>query len=307
MRTKLLLLLFIISSFAFSTNYNENARQNQIENLQKENENLKKEIENLKLKSESISDMIDKVDSMYQNNFDRMIFLFGFLGAIVSIVLPFWIQHVHKRILEIKEKELNASNEKRIEEVLDHLENRFTESKIDYDKKLKEEKVTLQQKLDDSNEEKIKRVLNDLEQKFTESEYNFYNKLDEHKKILEEDINEKTEKLDKNIRKTNHSLIAKNNIFHAFYFKDKDDYDNFVNFKLSFLYNNYKAGNCDLHDIVKGFEKLIIDIENKNVTVFIRAYKMVEFFENELITTELEISEENLSLFDKFKDIIKIK
>mgnify|MGYP003609933049 CR=1 FL=1 len=117
MRTKFSLIVFIISTFAFSANSNDSITQNKIENLQKENESLKKEIEIIKIKSESTSVMIDNVDSMYQNNFDRMIFLFGSLGAIIVFASPVavffynrWLKNQQKELIELKEKELNASN-----------------------------------------------------------------------------------------------------------------------------------------------------------------------------------------------------
>ncbi|MGV0833566.1 coiled-coil domain-containing protein [Empedobacter brevis] len=265
MRTKLLLIVFIISTFAFSANSNENTTKTQIENLQKENESLKKEIEIIKAKSESTSIMIDNVDSMYQNNFDRLAVLFTIIGAIVTFVLPHYLKKEQQKIIELKEKELNASNTKMINEILKDFNEKLSESEKKYKDELKKETENL------------------------------------HNTILE-----KTEELEQNLSNTNHSLLAKTNLFTSFYFREKDNYDHYISFKISYLYHNYKADNCDLIQLFKEFDSLIKEIKNKNITIFKKAYEMFEFFEEELTTTHLEISENDKKLFETFKNIVKV-
>lgn len=163
MRTTLLLIVFIISTFAFSANSNEDTTKIQIENLQKENESLKKEIEIIKAKSESTSVMIDNVDSMYQNNFDRMIFLFGFLGAIIVFAFPFWMQRTQKKLLKIKEEELNASNTKKINEVLKDFNEKLTKSEEKYIENLNKETENLHNTINEKTQELQQNIIEKTE------------------------------------------------------------------------------------------------------------------------------------------------
>ena len=163
MKTKLLLIVFIISTFAFSTNSNEDTTKIQIENLQKENESLKKEIEIIKAKSESSSVIIDNVDSMYQNNFDRMIFLFGFVGAIIVFAFPFWMQRTQKKLLKIKEEELNASNTKKINEVLKDFNEKLIKSEEKYIENLNKETENLHNTINEKTQELQQNIIEKTE------------------------------------------------------------------------------------------------------------------------------------------------
>ncbi|MDM1549923.1 hypothetical protein [Empedobacter falsenii] len=234
MRTKLLLIVFIISTFAFSANSNENTTKSQIENLQKENESLKKEIEIIKAKSESTSVMIDNVDSMYQNNFNRMTYLFSILGAIIVFVFPFWMQHTQKKLLKIKEEELNTSNTKKINEVLKDFNEKLSESEKKYKEELKKETENLNNTIIEKTEELEQNIIksnhslssriylfsavyyksNNNYNDYTNSKlYNFYYEYKSGNKNLQEIIKMSNELLeiikDKNIQitKSSYSLI----------------------------------------------------------------------------------------------------
>ncbi|WP_353098126.1 hypothetical protein [Empedobacter brevis] len=328
MRTKLLLIVFIISTFAFSINSNDSITQNKIENLQKkidtlkldnknlkkENENVKKDFEIIKAKSESTSVMIDNVDSMYQNNFDRMIFLFGSLGAIIVFASPIavffynrWLKDQQEKIIDLKEKDLNASNEGRIKELLMNFNEKLSESEEKHINKLIEEKEKLEEKLNASNEEQIKEVIKHLEERFTESEYNFYNKLDEHKKNLEEDINEKTQELEKNITETEYSLIAKISLFISVYSKDNENYNEYVNFTLLSLKSFYNSNKYNLPKVIEKFKELMIEIEDMGITISQTGFKIFNFLKTEIIKSDLKISKEDLSLFDTFEKTVKVE
>lgn len=314
MKTKLLLIVFIISTFAFSANSNEDTTKIQIENLQKENESLKKEIEIIKAKSESTSIMIDNVDSMYQNNFDRMIFLFGSLGAIIVFASPIavffynkWLKDQQKKLIELKEVELNASNEERISKFKSEIEQKFTDSKNEYNKKLNEEKKNLEEKLNASNEEKIKEVLKHSEERFKTSQDDFYNKLDETNKILEDSIIQKSKELEQKITKSNYSLHSKIYLSTTNLYQTNKNYDYYTNSYLHYLYNIYKAEDFNLKDIIKKSNQLIYFIEHKNVFIVEGSISIIDFFieEYNLKQKELNLGEENP--FIKLKNTVKEK
>lgn len=278
MRTKLLLIVFIISTFAFSANANDSITQIKIENLQrkidtlkldnknlqKENENLKKGIEIIKAKSESTSIMIDKVDSMYQNNFDRLAIIFTFIGGVITIVLPYYLKTEQQKIIELKEKELNASNE-----------------------------------------EKIKEVLKDFNDKLTESEKKYKEDLDKETENLNNTISEKTKKLEQKITKSNYSLSSKIYILTASQLKKNEDYNNFTNAFIHYLYNDYKAENSNLQEIIKLSNTLIKEIEDKNVLITKGSYSHIIYFINEYDLKQKELNLDKINPFEKLKSIVK--
>ena len=105
------ILLFVLLSFwisAFCQNSNSANDRNlisEIDKLKNKNNELEIQISQLKYSNESTNNMIDKVDNMYNNNFNRFFSFWSIIATIVIIGIPYYITTMQKKIIEVKKKE----------------------------------------------------------------------------------------------------------------------------------------------------------------------------------------------------------
>lgn len=74
--------------------------------LEKKNDILLKKIDEYKISKNSNFEIIDKVDNLYNNNFNRFILFWGILASIITIGIPYYITRIQKKIIETKKTEI---------------------------------------------------------------------------------------------------------------------------------------------------------------------------------------------------------
>lgn len=113
-----------------------------IEILSKKNDSLGKKINEYKSSNNSFIEVIDKVDNLYNNNFNRFLLFWTIVASIIIIGIPYYITRIQKKILEIKKSEI--FNHSQAE--LNKLENKFS-------LELKEKYIELSDLISKSNED----------------------------------------------------------------------------------------------------------------------------------------------------------
>lgn len=117
--------------------------------LEKKNDELSKLIYETNLTNKSSTELIDKVDNLYNNNFNRFILFWGMVASLITIGIPYYITRIQKKIIDAKKAEIinfstteinklesNFSSEltKKYEELSDLINNSNQENKEELSK-----------------------------------------------------------------------------------------------------------------------------------------------------------------------------
>jgi len=127
----------------------------EVNELEKKNIKLKEEIYEYKVSKNSFIEIIDKVDNLYNNNFNRFIIFWGILGSLIVLGIPYYITRIQKKIIEAKKIEIVQFSTREINK----LEKKFSDQ-------LKEKYIELNDLINSSNAENKYR----LENEFTKTE-----------------------------------------------------------------------------------------------------------------------------------------
>lgn len=80
--------------------------------LEKENILLIRKNNEYHVTNNLIFSLIDKIDSLYSNSFNRFMILISIIGSITIFVIPYYLKQIQNKILETKKKEItNFSKE----------------------------------------------------------------------------------------------------------------------------------------------------------------------------------------------------
>ena len=116
-----------------------------IEILSNKNDSLEKKINEYKSSNSSFIEVIDKVDNLYNNNFNRFLLFWTIVASIIIIVIPYYITRIQKKILEIKKSEIFNHSQGE----LNKLENKFS---LELKKKYTELSDLISKSNEDNNE-----------------------------------------------------------------------------------------------------------------------------------------------------------
>lgn len=78
----------------------------QIIEVKKKNDSLSNKIYEYNVSKSSFTEIIDKVDNLYNNNFNRFIIFWGIVASIIVIGVPYYITRIQKKIIEVKKAEI---------------------------------------------------------------------------------------------------------------------------------------------------------------------------------------------------------
>src|SRR5690606_30965486 len=78
----------------------------QVIELEKKNDSLNKKVYEYNVAKNSFTDVIDKVDNLYNNNFNRFIAFWAIIASIIIIGIPYYITRIQKKIIEAKKAEI---------------------------------------------------------------------------------------------------------------------------------------------------------------------------------------------------------
>jgi len=123
----------------------------QIIELEKKNDKLNREIYEYKVSRNSFVDIIDKVDNLYNNNFNRFIIFWGILGSLIVLGIPYYISRMQKKIIEIKKVE-----------ILDFSSFEINKLELKLSNELKDKFIQLSDLINQSNEENKVNLKNEL-------------------------------------------------------------------------------------------------------------------------------------------------
>lgn len=176
----------------------------QLEKLNKRNDSLEQKLCELKAGNDSVIETIDKVDNLYNNNFNRFIIFWGIIASIIIVGIPYYISQMQKKILDTKKQEIIAFSTTEINNL---------ESKL-YSE-LKEKYIELSDLINQSNENNKAKINEEFIKSY----------------ILNLYIASKINELDKNYEK------IFSNLFNAVIKAKSIEYYPGVNFHLKNIYN----------------------------------------------------------------------
>lgn len=222
----------------------------QIIELEKKNDSLNKEIYEYKISKNSFIDIIDKVDNLYNNNFNRFIIFWGILGSLIVLGIPYYISQIQKRIIEIKKAEiLNFSSVE-----INKLELKLLNE-------LKDKFIELSNLINQSNEENKEKLKNESSKTIVSNLY------------IASKINELDKKYDLALINLGHAIIRSNSIqdFVKVNFHLKNIFDNSVKFESTGV-------NLDKESLQSISKKLIVlqDIEEVDQNLLEKVIKKFE-------------------------------
>lgn len=77
-----------------------------INKLIKKNDSLQQKVNEFKIASNSSVEVIDKIDNLYNNNFNRFIVFWAIVASLIIIGIPYYITRMQNKILEAKKTEI---------------------------------------------------------------------------------------------------------------------------------------------------------------------------------------------------------
>ena len=126
-------LLFLLIIFTCSAKEKQNQAEdikrlnNQVEILIRKNDSLTMKMREFQLSKNEFTSVVDKIDNLYNNNFDRFILFWGIIASVIVIGIPYYITQMQKRIIEIKKTEIFTYSQGEINKLEDKFSKELTQ------------------------------------------------------------------------------------------------------------------------------------------------------------------------------------